>query len=117
MKALAALLVLCSVLVSCGDDATLTTEDGPLTSAEREWCTLGDSTEESANRFDLIFEAGLGLGLQMDAVNAQASTINREYLDQGLTVDEAALRTSEQLLDDETFIAACKQAYADNVAG
>jgi len=117
MKALAVLLVLCSVLVSCGDDGSSTAEDGPLTAAEREWCSFADSSEESAFRFDIIFEAGLALSLPVDAMNAQAAELNEEYLSQGMTNDEAARRTSEQLLDDETFIAACKQAYADNVAG
>jgi len=117
MKALATLLVLCSVLISCGDDESSTLEDGPLTANEREWCSFTDSSEESALRFDVIFEAGLGLGLEMDAMNAQAATISREYVAQGLTLDEAARRTSEQLLEDETFIAACKQAYADIVGG
>jgi len=117
MKALAALLVLCSVLISCGEDGSSTPEDGPLTAAEREWCSFVDSSEESALRFDIIFEAGLALGLPVDAMNAQAAELNDEYLAQGMTNDEAARRTSEQLLDDETFIAACEQAYADNAGG
>ena len=117
MKTLAALLVVCSVLTSCADDGPSTAEDGPLNAAEREWCSFVDSSEESALRFDIIFEAGLELGLDVDAMNAQASELNAEYLAQGMALDEAARRTSEQLLDDETFIAACKQAYADKVGG
>jgi hypothetical protein len=104
-------------LVSCSDDGATTADDGSLTAEEREWCSFADSSEESALRFDVIFEAGLGLGLEMDAMNAQAATISREYVAQGLTLDEAARRTSEQLLEDETFTAACKQAYADIVGG
>ena len=104
MKALAALLVLCSVLVSCG-------EDGPLTAAEREWCTLGDSTEETASRFDVIFEAGLSLGLPMDAMNAQASALLEEYMADGMTRDEAVSQISGFLLQEPTFIEACQAAY------
>ena len=111
MKALAALLVLCSVLISCGDDGPSTAEDGPLTAAEREWCTLGDSTDETANRFDLIFEAGLSLGLPVDALNAQSAALLEEYMADGMTRDEAVARVSDDLLNEPTFIEACQAAY------
>ena len=111
MKALAVLVVLCSVLVSCGDDEPSAAEDGPLTAEEREWCTLADSTEETARRFDVIFEAGLSLGLPMDAMNAQAAALLEEHMADGMTRDEAVSRVSEDLLQEPTFIEACQAAY------
>ena len=117
MKALTAVLVLSIVVAACGDNSG--GEDGsantPLTADERDWCSFGDASEESALRFDLIFEAGLQLELPMDAMNAQAAILSDELLAEGLTVDEATRRVSELLLEEETFVMACKQAYADEV--
>lgn len=110
MKALAALLVLCSLLVSCGDD-------GPLTAEEREWCSFGDSSEQSALRFDVIFQAGLGLELPMDEMNAQAAGLVEEYMADGMTRDEAVSRVSDDLLQEETFVAACKAAFEFEFGG
>ena len=104
MKALAALLIICSVSVSCSDD-------GPLTAEEREWCSLGDSSEETASRFDVIFEAGLHLELPMDAMNAQAAGLLEEYMADGMTRDEAVSRISDDLLQEPTFIEACQAAF------
>jgi hypothetical protein len=111
MKALVALFILCSVLISCGDDGQSTAEDGPLTAAEREWCNLGDSSEETALRFDVIFQAGLALGLPMDELNAQAAGLLEDYMADGMTRDEAVSRVSDDLLDEPTFIAACQEAF------
>jgi hypothetical protein len=121
MKALAALLVLCSMLVSCGENTTIEDSEATtgssevdLTAAEREWCSFADASDDSALKFDLIFEAGLILQLPMDALNAQAGELLDEYVQAGMSVDEAARRVSSDLLQVPTFIAACKEAYANN---
>ena len=106
-----ALLSLLSILViACGDDAD-TTDAGALTPAEREWCTFPDASDASAQRFDLIFEAGLAGGLSMDAVNARADGRRLELLEQGLSPDEAVRTVSEELFDDPTFVEACALGY------
>ena len=111
MKAIAALVVLSSILVACGDDDQ-STPDNALAAEERDWCTLKDGTEESALRFDDIFEAGLLLDLPMDEVNARAVGLLAEYEAQGMSTDEAVRAVSEDLLKDEDFVTACKDAYA-----
>lgn len=105
MRILSAAIALTIIVTGCSE--------GALSSAEREWCTFDDSSEESALRFDLIFEAGIILELPMDALNAQAAASLQDYIAEGLTVDEAARRVSDELLETETFVVACKQAYAD----
>ena len=102
-----AALVLSVALVACGNGSGLTT-------AEREWCRLTDASEESATRFDLIFEAGLALGLNMDGINATATALRDEYESEGMTSDQAIAKVSEDLLDDETYIEACQAAYAQH---
>ena len=114
MRTIAFLLALSVAIVACGDDAVGDTE---LTAAEREWCTFEDASEDSALRFDIIFEAGITLELPMDQLNAQAAGLLEEYIAEGMTVDEAARRVSDELLDTETFIVACKQAFADESGG
>ena len=105
MKALASLICFCLLLVACGDD-------GALSSAEREWCSFPDASEDSAVKFDIIFEAGLGLGLQMDALNAQAAVMTEENVATGMSVDEAARAVSDDLLEMDDYISSCQTAFA-----
>ena len=115
MKRAVALLGLLSILVTaCGDDAG-DGADGTLTAAQREWCTFSDASEENAARFDLIFEAGLAGGVEMDAINAQADGRRLELLEQGLSPDEAVAQVSQELFDNEDFVEACALAYATHV--
>jgi hypothetical protein len=109
-RAAAALLALTLALTACSDD-------GPLSNAEREWCSFTGSTEADALKFDIIFEAGLSLDLNMDVLNAQAGALQDEYLDQGLAADEAVKKVSEDLFEYEDFVAACGAAYADQIGG
>ena len=110
MKRAAALLSLLSILViACGDDDT--SGDGTMPDAQREWCTFPDASEESAQRFDQIFEAGLADGLEMDALNARADARRLELLEQGLDPDAAVRRVSEELFDDPTFVEACALGF------
>lgn len=101
------------VLTACGDDDA--SDDSALTNEEREWCSLDEASDETAFRFDQIFEAGLALGLPMDALNAQASALRTEYAEEGLDDDEQVKAVSEALLEEPVYIQACRQAYADNV--
>jgi len=119
LQKLVALVVLAIAVGACSDDTRGADESlaTQLTTDERSWCSFADSSEQSAVRFDLIFQAGLALDLPMDALNSQAATLSDQYLAEGSTADEATRRVSEQLLDNETFAAACKQAYADEVGG
>lgn len=103
----AVLLAASLAIAACGGD------DSVLTADEREWCSLTDASEESALRFDLIFEAGLYLRLNMDLVNAQADEARAGYQDAGMTPDEAVRAVSDELLDSEDYAAACKVAYSD----
>lgn len=121
MKTITIALLLLSVLVSgCGDDAadtttststTDSTAETILTAAEVEWCTLGDASDETAFRFDQIFEGGLALGLPMDALNAQASALRTEFETSGMTPEEAVVAVGQALLDEPVFQEACKQAH------
>jgi len=123
MKTLSATLVMSIALVACGGDSTSSDETGDndppteLTAAEREWCSFPDGSDESAFRFDLIFEAGLALGLPVDEMNAQASEGRAEYVNSGMDLDEATRAVSADLLEDDVFIAACKLAFSDTVGG
>ena len=105
LKTFAYLLLLSLLIGSCGDD-------GLLTSEEREWCSITDATEESAVKFDLIFEAGLNLELQMDVINARAGVLNEEYAAEGMSVDEAARAVSGDLIEMDDYMAACQEAFA-----
>lgn len=103
------LVALIGLALSCGGD------DAGLTDAERAWCTLDDRTDESALRFDLIFEAGLELELPMDALNATAARLFDEYVADGLDEDAAVLAVSGDLLDDPDYRTACRRAYAQEL--
>jgi hypothetical protein len=119
MRTIIALILLTLVVVACGDDAGDGSESQgtQLTAEEREWCSFEDGSEASALRFDLIFEAGLGLRLPMDAMNAQAAGALDEFIGEGLSFDEATRRVSALLLEEETFVMACKQAYFEELGG
>ena len=105
MKSLVLLVSLCLLLVACSDE-------GALTGAEREWCSIPDASEESALKFDRIFEAGVGLGLQMDVVNAQAARLSDENVTAGMSLDEAARAVSAKLLETDDYVSACQAAFA-----
>lgn len=109
-RTLTALLVLSMLVTACGDDET-TPSDSILTSAEQEWCTLADDSDETAFRFDQIFEGGLSRGLPMDALNAQASVLRTEFEAGGLTGDDAIAAVGAALLEEPVFQEACKAAY------
>lgn len=116
MKRLTALtLTAVLALAACGGDDTTAAADDSLTDAERAWCSFDSTSEEDAFRFDQIFESGLFLGLPMDALNAQASALLEQYMEEGMTEDDAVRAVSDDLLEEEVFIAACKEAYATNV--
>jgi hypothetical protein len=83
-----------------------------LSSAEHEWCSFTGENEADARRFDQIFEAGLELQLNMDAINARAAGLRREYETAGMSPDEAVRAVSNELLEDPDFRAACAAAYA-----
>lgn len=72
---------------------------------------IADASENSAVVFDVIFEAGLGLDLPMDELNAKAGSLNEQYLAEGMAVDEAVRAVSTDLLEDDVYIAACQAAY------
>jgi hypothetical protein len=95
------------MLPACGGDDSL------LTAEEREWCSLGDATEESAYKFDVIFEAGLALRLNMDMVNVFATEARAGYEAEGMSADEAIRAVSDDLAMNKDFAAACKLAYAE----
>ena len=105
-----AALVLSVALAACGNGSG-------LTAAERQWCRFTDDSEESAARFDLIFEAGLALGLNMDGINATASALRDEYEAEGMTSNQAIAAVSDVLLEDETYIEACQAAYEQHGDG
>jgi len=116
----ALLLVAVVTIAACGDgattedtEATTGTSGVELTAAEREWCSFSDSGEDSAHRFDVIFQEGLAAGLAMDSVNAEAAALADQYMADGLSADEATRRVSEVLLTDGTFATACKYAYGN----
>jgi hypothetical protein len=108
-RSLILVLVIALVVIACGDDETTA---GTLTAAEREWCGFDAADDEAAMRFDQIFEAGLGLGLPMDALNAQAAALRTQYAEQGMSDDEAVRAVSDDLLREEAYISACQAAYA-----
>ena len=70
--------------------STTTTGAPTLTEEAREWCRFTGATEADAVRFDQIFEAGLGLGLNMDVVNATAGGKRLEYEEAGMSVPEGS---------------------------
>jgi hypothetical protein len=112
-RSLILLLALALITAACGDDDTPTADDAAaLDAAEREWCGYTGSPDTAAQRFDEIFEIGLGLGLGMDALNAQASARRTEFSEQGMTEDEAIAAVFDELLEAETYIEACREAYA-----
>jgi hypothetical protein len=98
--------VVAIVLTACGSGSG-------LTAAERDWCTFSDTSEATAERFDLIFETGLELQLNMDQVNATAATLRAQYESEGMTPDEAIARVSEELFESDAFVEACQAAYAE----
>lgn len=112
-KALSVLLAMALLLAACGGD-NAADEDSLLTAAEREWCNFADASEESAQRFDLIFEAGLALDLNMDLVNFFASEARDKYEAEGLDADAAVRAVSDDMAKNPDFAAACKLAYAEN---
>jgi hypothetical protein len=107
-KAVAILLLASLTLPACGGD-----DDSLLTAEEREWCRLGDATEESAMHFDVIFEAGLALNLNMDLVNISATEAREKYEAEGMDPDAAVRAVSDDMANDATFAAACKLAYSE----
>jgi len=107
-KAVALFLAATIALCACGGD-----EDALLTAEEAEWCSFGDASEESAQRFDAIFEAGLALRLDMDLVNALAAEARAEYEAEGLDADAAVRAVSDDMAKNPDFAAACKLAYAE----
>ncbi len=128
VKTLVALVALSFAVTACSSDATDADDSvvgdsvvgndpdaTQLSTDEREWCSFAGASEADAERFDRIFDAGLSLGLPMDALNSQAAGLREEYVAEGMSLDEATRRVSEQLLEVETFVAACKEAYADQV--
>jgi len=117
MKTLSAILLLSIAVIACGDDSDSADASIQLTQDEREWCSFADASEASAERFDLIFDAGLILDLPMDALNAQAAGLTDEYLAEGMTRDEATHRVSDELLEVEQFMEACQLAYANATGG
>jgi len=123
MKTLSAMLVVTIAIVACGGNTTGSDQTGDtgspteLTAAEREWCSFPDGSDESALRFDLIFEAGLALGLPVDEMNAQASELRAEYESSGMDLDAATRAVSADLLEEEVFITACKLAFSNTVGG
>lgn len=112
-KSLAALLLLSLIVAACGDDDTGSDDpvDTILTAAEIEWCTLADTSDETAFRFDQIFEGGLARGLPMDALNAQASQLRTDYVAGGMTDAEAVVAVGRDLLAEPVFQEACQEAY------
>ena len=102
------LLAASLAIAACGGD------DSALTANEREWCSLADATEESAAKFDRIFETGAYLNLDMGAINAYAREARANYEADGMSPDEAVKATSDELLENEDYIAACKLAYSDD---
>ncbi len=117
------MLVVTIAIVACGGNTTGSDQTGDtgspteLTAAEREWCSFPDGSDESALRFDLIFEAGLALGLPVDEMNAQASELRAEYESSGMDLDAATRAVSADLLEEEVFITACKLAFSNTVGG
>lgn len=113
MRRAVAFLALASLMLpACGgEDAA--EDDSLLTAEEREWCSFGDATEESAYRFDVIFEAGLALRLNMDMVNSSATEARANYEADGMSADEAVRAVSDDLTTNEDFVAACKLAYSE----
>jgi hypothetical protein len=107
-KAIAVLILASLTLPACGGD-----DDALLTAEEREWCSFGDATEESAMHFDIIFEAGLALSLDMDLVNISASEARAKYEAEGMDADAAVRAVSDDMAKDPTFAAACKLAYSE----
>lgn len=107
-------LILASlVLPACGGDDS-GEDDALLTAAEREWCSFNDASEESADRFDVIFEAGLALDLNMDLINISAIEARAEYEAEGMSPDEAVSAVSDDMANDATFATACKRAYSES---
>ena len=94
-------------------DLTSTTNSPPpeLSDGARDWCRFTGSTDEDADRFDLIFEAGLSLELNMDVVNAAAAGLRTEYESQGMSPDESVQAVSDDLLEYDSFVAACRLAF------
>lgn len=116
-KTLAVLILACLALPACGGDdagADAGEDNSLLTAEEREWCSFKDATEESAERFDVIFEAGLALDLNMDLVNISASEARGKYEAEGMSPDEAVSAVSDDMANDATFAAACKLAYSES---
>ena len=108
-KALVGLLLASMMLPACGGD-----DNSLLTAEEREWCSFGDATEESAKHFDVIFEAGLALSLDMDLINISAAEARAKYEAEGMSPDEAVRAVSDDMANDETFAAACQLAFAES---
>lgn len=104
MKGIALLVATCLVVTACSDGSGLTAE-------QRAWCHLPDASESTALKFDVIFEAGVFLDLNMDQVNARAAGLREGYLSEGMTEDEAVAAVSEDLLEDEAYTAACQEAF------
>ena len=104
MRRTAALFLV--LVVACGSGSS-------LTDAERAWCTFSDDSADTAERFDLIFEAGLALRLNMDEVNATAAALRAQYESEGMSPDDAIAQVSQNLFDVDAFVGACQAAYAE----
>jgi hypothetical protein len=104
-------LALVLVVGACSNDETADA-DPVLTQEQREWCGYTGSPDTAAQRFDQIFEIGLGLGLGMDALNAQASARRTEFSEQGMSDEEAIASVFDELLESPDYIAACQEAHA-----
>lgn len=108
MKMMLLFLASCLLAAACSGDGV------DLSSAEREFCSLTGVSEDSADRFDLIFERGLELNLGMDKVNATAVRLRDEYESEGMSGAEAVAAVSEDLFDLDDFVTACRAAYASD---
>jgi hypothetical protein len=106
MRRTAALFLASVLVVACGGGSG-------LTDAEREWCTFSDDSADTAERFDLIFEAGLALQLSMDEVNATAAALRAQYESEGMSPGDAVAQVSQDLFDIDAFVEACQAAYAE----
>ena len=110
MRPVVGATLLCVALAACGGGSGLTAE-------ERAWCSFTDDSSATAERFDLIFEAGILLQLNMDQVNATAAGLRAQYESEGMTPTEAISRVSEELFEMEAFVEACRAAYAEHGTG
>lgn len=103
------LAVIAALLGACGGD------DSALSAEEREWCSFGDDSVETALRYDTISLAGTEAGINMELVSIFAGELRAGYEADGMGINEAIAAVSDALLDNDDFIAACQAAYAQHV--